>query len=111
MSQNIKYTTYIVTSYDKHGNQFKKVFGELEIQQMIRFVQNQNKSEIYMDVRKITTTINYHLSKNGFPWLKTQKSQKPYQAHKNIYRLERYCRIGEQNSPNAGFFDFIGYQR
>ena len=24
--------------------------------------------------------------------------------------LKPYCRLGESESPNAGFFDFIGYQ-
>ena len=63
-----------------------------------------------MDVKKTTITINYHLSKTGFWWLKKQKVTESRKPHKNTYRVERYCKVGEPKSPNAGFFDFIGYQ-
>ncbi len=111
MSQNIKYTKYTVTSYNDNGDNPQKTFGELEIQEMIRYVQEQNKSGIYMDVIKTTITMNYHLSKKGFMWLKQQEAPKAHKPHKKIYRVERYCGVGEPKSPNAGFFEFIGYQR
>ncbi len=110
MSQNIKYTTYTVTSYMGHSVNPQRTFSELEIQELIKYVQEQNESEIYMDVVKTTITMNYHLSKNGFPWLKTQKAPETHKPRKKVYRVERYCRVGEPKSPNAGFFDFIGYQ-
>jgi len=109
MSKNIKYTTYTVTSYIDDVTQ-KKTFGELEIQAMIRYVQEQNQSGIYMKVTKSTITMNYHLSKDKFPWLK-QQTPEIHKPNEKIYRVERYCRVGEPNSPNAGFFDFIGYHR
>ncbi len=111
MSQNIKYTTYTVTSYMGNDVPPKKTFSELEIQEMIRYVQEQNKSGIYMEVTKTTITMNYHLSKSGFRRLKQQKAPESHKPHKKIYRIASYCGIDEPKSPNAGFFDFIGYQR
>lgn len=110
MSQNIKYTKYTVISYMDSDETTEKTFGEFEIQEMIRYVQEQNKSEIYMDVIKTTITMNYHLSKTGFPWLKEQKAPETHKPHKKIYRVERYCGVAEPKSPNAGFLEFIGYQ-
>lgn len=108
MSKNIKRTRYTVTSYPYyyggHGDPRIAVFGDLEIQQMVKYVQQENESKVYMHVIKETITVNCHVSKNNFPWLKTQE------VKKSQFNVERYCSVGEPKSPNAGFFDFIGYQ-
>ncbi|MBO7508943.1 MAG: hypothetical protein J6T57_01550 [Alphaproteobacteria bacterium] len=81
MSKNVKYTTYTVMSYPRYddgiANQVRvAMFGDLEIQQMINYVQQENESEIYVQIAKETKTINYHCSKNNFPWLKNQTVKK-----------------------------------
>ena len=104
MSQNIKHTRYTITSYPYNSERHVAVFGDFAIPQMIRYVRQENKLKIYMHVTKETITLNYHISKDKFPWLNSQEVKKA------DFRVENYCRIGEPKSPNAGFFEFIGYQ-
>ena len=54
MSQNIKHTRYTITSYPYNSERRVAEFGDMEIQALVRYVQQENESKVYMHVIKET---------------------------------------------------------